>query len=458
MTRERIVVLRPRTVISVAFVLLGLAVAIWIVWVSIRVLTWVFVAVFLALALDPAVRFLQAHGMRRRGAAAAVIYTSAVAVLGLLAALLLPPLIDQAEGLADAAPDYVEDITAGRGPLGFLQRDYQLVDRIREATENREGSPLGSAGTLLEFGRGVATTIVGIVTIVFLTLFMILEGPKWIERGLGLMPQQQRPRWRNVGQQIAGTVSGYVTGNLALSLIAGTSSTIVLLIMDVPFALALGLIVAVLDLIPLAGATLAGILLTTVGLLTSVTAGVVLLGFFVLYQQLENHVLQPLVYGRTVQLSPLVVLIAILVGTEVAGILGALGAIPVAGTMQIVLLDWLHHRRIRAGGRRDGDRRRGGGRRNLAAPAAHPVELLERLAGAERDALERRIGHAHGHPGLGLEPVVEAAQQRAAARQQDALLGDVGRQLGRGLLERRVHGGEDVGQRGGDRLVHLVAA
>ena len=154
MTRERIVVLRPRTVISVAFVLLGLAVAIWIVWVSIRVLTWVFVAVFLALALDPAVRFLQAHGMRRRGAAAAVIYTSAVAVLGLLAALLLPPLIDQAEGLADAAPDYVEDITAGRGPLGFLQRDYQLVDRIREATENREGSPLGSAGTLLEFGRG----------------------------------------------------------------------------------------------------------------------------------------------------------------------------------------------------------------------------------------------------------------------------------------------------------------
>ena len=345
-TRERIVLLRPRTVISVAFVLLGLAVAIWIVWVSIRVLTWVFVAVFLALALDPAVRFLQQHGMRRRGAAAAVIYTSAIAVLGLLAALLLPPLINQAEGLADAAPEYVEDITAGRGPLGFLQRDYQLVDRIREATENREGSPLGSAGTLIEFGRGVLTTIVGIVTIVFLTLFMILEGPKWIERGLGLMPREQRPRWRNVGQQIAGTVSGYVTGNLALSLIAGTSSTIVLLIMGVPFALALGLIVAILDLIPLAGATLAGILLTTVGLLTSVTAGIVLLVFFVLYQQLENHVLQPLVYGRTVQLSPLVVLIAILIGTEVAGILGALGAIPVAGTMQIVLLDWLRHRRI----------------------------------------------------------------------------------------------------------------
>jgi predicted PurR-regulated permease PerM len=142
-------------------------------------------------------------------------------------------------------------------------------------------------------------------------------------------------------------VSGYVTGNLLLSVIAGVSSTIVLLIMGVPFALALGLMVAILDLIPLAGATLAGALLAAVGFLTSVTAGIVLLGFFILYQQLENHVLQPLVYGRTVQLSPLVVLIAILVGTEVAGVLGALAAIPVAGTLQILLVDWLEHRRLR---------------------------------------------------------------------------------------------------------------
>jgi predicted PurR-regulated permease PerM len=175
---------------------------------------------------------------------------------------------------------------------------------------------------------------------------MILEGPAWWERGLGLLPPASRPRWRNVGHRIAQTVSGYVTGNLLLSVIAGVSSTVMMLIFDVPFPLALGLIVAILDLIPLAGATLAGILLTTVGLLTSLTAGIVLLVFFVLYQQIENHVLQPLVYGRTVQLSPLVVLIAILIGTEVAGVLGALGAIPVAGTLQILLLDWLEHRRM----------------------------------------------------------------------------------------------------------------
>jgi predicted PurR-regulated permease PerM len=160
-----------------------------------------------------------------------------------------------------------------------------------------------------------------------------------------MLPPESRPRWRNVGHQIGQTVSGYVTGNLLISLIAGTLSAVVLVVMGVPFPLALGLLVAVLDLIPLAGATLAGILLAVVGFLTSVTAGIVLIVFFTLYQQLENHVLQPLVYGRTVQLSPLVVLISILVASEVAGVLGALAAIPIAGALQILLLDWLRHRR-----------------------------------------------------------------------------------------------------------------
>jgi predicted PurR-regulated permease PerM len=348
MPPERVVLLRPRTVLQVVGMLLGVALALYVVWISIRVITWVLVALFLALALDPAVRFLQERGMRRRGAAAAVIGLSAVVVAGLLGWLLVPPLIDEAEGLANAVPGYVGDITAGRGPFGFLERDYQIVEKVRKATEGNGASFLGSgAGTVLDVGRGVLTGIVGFVTIMFLTLFMILEGPTWVERGLAMLPQASRPRWRNVGTRIAQTVSGYVTGNLLISVVAGASTTIVLLVLDVPFALALGLVVAILDLIPLAGATLAGILITTIGLLTSITTGLVILVFFVLYQQVENHVLQPLVYGRTVQLSPLVVLIAILLGTEIAGVLGALGAIPVAGTLQILLLDWLEHRRMR---------------------------------------------------------------------------------------------------------------
>src|SRR4051794_15712320 len=148
---ERVVEFRPRTILQTAGVLLGLAFALWIVYISLRVVTWVFVALFLALALNPAVQFLQAHGLRRRGAAAAVIYASAIAAIALLAALFVPPLADEAQGLADAAPGYVKDVTAGRGPLGFLERDYHVVERVRAATASNGGSLLGgSAGTALD--------------------------------------------------------------------------------------------------------------------------------------------------------------------------------------------------------------------------------------------------------------------------------------------------------------------
>src|SRR5215212_10098364 len=110
---QRVVLFRPRTVFQVAGVLLGIAVALWIVWISRRVITWVLVAFFLALALEPGVQFLQQRGMKRRGAAAAVIYLSAIALVALLAALLVPPLIDEADGLTEAAPGYVQDLTAG---------------------------------------------------------------------------------------------------------------------------------------------------------------------------------------------------------------------------------------------------------------------------------------------------------------------------------------------------------
>jgi predicted PurR-regulated permease PerM len=193
----------------------------------------------------------------------------------------------------------------------------------------------------------VITIVVATITIAFLTFFMLLEGPKWVERFYGLLPEESQPRWRNVGNQIYRTVGGYVTGNLVISVIAGGLTTLVLIIMGVPFAVALGLLVGILDLIPLAGATIAAIIIGAVAFIHSITAGIVVVVFFIVYQQIENHFLQPVVYGRTVQLSPLLVLISVLIGAEIAGILGALGAIPVAGALQVVVVDWLQYRRER---------------------------------------------------------------------------------------------------------------
>ena len=343
---ERVVSFRPRTIITAAVLLVAIGVVLWIVWVSRRVLIWTFVSAFLAVALNPAVAAFQRRGIQRRGAAAGVVYILMVAVIAGVGALLIPTLVNQVNDLVDAAPGYVQDLTHGRGPLGFLETKYHVVERVQDAVKgNGSGRLAGGATAALDVTRSVITFVAGVVTIAFMTFFMLLEGEAWKDRLVALLPAKAQPRAQHMASEIARTIGGYVSGNLFISVIAGFSVTIVLLVVGVPFALALGLLVAILDLIPLAGATLGAIIVTLVALTHSLTAALIVLGFFIVYQQLENHLLQPIVYGRTVQLSPLAILVSVLVGAEVAGVIGALGAIPVAGTIQIVISDWLQHRR-----------------------------------------------------------------------------------------------------------------
>ena len=343
---QRLVRFPARTVLGVLGIVLAVALLLQVLWVARHVLTWVFVALFLALALNPAVEWLQRRGVARRGLAAAITYLAALAAVVGLGALFIPTLVDQVNSFVAALPGYVEDITRGEGRLGFLEREYEIVERVRTAVE--EGGTarvLGFSGTALAVTKGVLTLIVGTITIAFMTFFMLLEGPAWVERFFALLPEESQPRWRAVGRDIYRTIGGYVTGNLLISLVAGTATTLVLALVGVPYALALGLVVAILDLIPLAGATIAAVVVGTIAFLDSLTSGIIVLAFFIVYQQFENHFLQPVIYGRTVQLSPLAVLIAVLIGAELAGVLGALAAIPVAGTIQVVLRDWLQHRR-----------------------------------------------------------------------------------------------------------------
>jgi predicted PurR-regulated permease PerM len=342
---ERTVRFRLRTVLSLLAIIIGVALTLEVIWIARHVLTWVVISVFLALALNPLVGWLQRRGLKRRGAAAAAAYFLAIAFIVAISFTFVPTLVSQVNDFVQKLPDYAHDVTHGQGRLGFLETKYHIQERIEKAVRNGGATKvLGLSGVALSVAKGVITIVVAAVTIIFMTFFMILEGPQWVERFYRLLPTESQPRWRKVGDEIYRTVGGYVTGNLLISLIAGTLTTVVLLIMGVPYAVALGLIVAILDLIPLAGATIAAILIGVVAFLHSVPAGIVVVVFFVLYQQLENHLLQPVIYGRTVQLSPLAVLISILVGAELAGIIGALAAIPVAGSIQVVVNDWLEHR------------------------------------------------------------------------------------------------------------------
>jgi predicted PurR-regulated permease PerM len=344
---ERAIRFPVRTVLAVLVIVIGVWALLQVILITRHVLTWILVALFLAIALSPAVDWLQEKGIRRRGYAVALTSLGVAGVIALIGWLVVPTLVDQVNDFARKVPDYINDLTKGRGRFGFLETKYHIVQRVREAVQGGGASKVfGLSGTAISITKSVLTTVAAIITIVALTYFMLLEGPMWMERLYSLFSPQTQPRLRGICGNIAKAVGGYVTGNLFISLIAGVTSGLVLWITGVPFALALGLLVGILDLVPLVGATLAAIIVTTVAFLGTdgVWAGVVVLVFFIVYQQLENHLLQPLVYGRTVQLSPLVVLIAVLIGASLAGVLGALGAIPIAGALQVIVVDWLAHK------------------------------------------------------------------------------------------------------------------
>jgi predicted PurR-regulated permease PerM len=238
-------------------------------------------------------------------------------------------------------------VTKGRGPFGFLETKYHIAERVRAAISKQgAGGVVGFTGPALSVVKGVVTAVAGAVTIAFLTLFMLLEGRETVRRGLELLPEPTRPRWDRVLREIYRTIGGYVFGNLVISVIAGGSTIVVLLILGSSYSVALGLVVGILDLIPLAGATLAAVIVTlVVGVELGWIQAAIIAGFFIVYQQLENHFLQPVIYGRTVQLSPLAVLIAVLIGAQLAGILGALAAIPVAGSLQAIFREAIAFRR-----------------------------------------------------------------------------------------------------------------
>jgi predicted PurR-regulated permease PerM len=343
---ERIIRFRVVTILS----LFGLAILVWglvhVVLVAKHVLVWLFIALFLALAINPLVERLQAHGVPGRGTASAVAFLLVLLGLVLIGALFVPTLVTNVNHFTDAVPGYLNDVTKGRGRLGFLETKYHIVEKVKEQIHNGGAKRLlGLSGAAVSVTLSVINIVVGLLTVAFMTFFMLLEGPAWIERFYGLLPEQSQPRWRAVGRDIYRTVGGYVTGNLLISLVAGALTTLVLLVMGVPYAVALGLIVAILDLIPLAGATIAAVIIGIVAFLHTIVAGIVVVVFFILYQQFENHVLQPVVYNRTVRLSPLVILVSVLLGAALAGILGALGAIPVAGAIQVLIVDYLRARR-----------------------------------------------------------------------------------------------------------------
>ncbi|WP_231930521.1 AI-2E family transporter [Micromonospora coriariae] len=328
-----------RTLIVIGLVL-ATVFALAFVYATRRVLVWAVVAAFFAVALKPLVDRLQRLWVRRRALATLLVFLAAFVVVAVLATVILAPLLNELGRFAERAPDLLRDARAGRGPLGQLLERFGVRRYVSEHSEQ-----LRTFGTRLRQPavgvlRGVVETVAGLVTVIVLAYLMVLEAPRITGRVLAAAGDGQRERLRRVGREVSRTVTGYLTGNLVISVICGALTFVVLALTGVPFAAVIALLVAVADLIPLVGATLGAVIAAGAGFLHSPTAGVVVLVFFVVYQQVENHLLQPLILARAVRLNPLTVLVSVLLAAELAGLLGALLAIPAAGIVQTLLREY----------------------------------------------------------------------------------------------------------------------
>jgi predicted PurR-regulated permease PerM len=342
-----------RTVAAALLTVVVVLVALFLLWQVRTFVGWLVISLFLAAVLNPAVNWLQRrHRLIKRPLAIALTYLGVLVALLFIGGIFLPLLVDQINGFtkfvntAAQAPEgpteYIKGLAKQNGLGGLVQRiDVELSD-LRKQLGDLVGNLFSATGQIAVSAAGF---LAALATVLTLTFFLILGSERYVNAGVGLFAQRHQPLVRRILGQAAGAISGYVTGNLAISLICGVTTFVVLLILGMPYAAPLALLVAVLDLIPLVGATLGGALLVIVGLFVEPWKAVVLLVFVLVYQQVESNLLQPLVYSQAVQLNGLVILIALLVGGQLLGIPGALLAIPVAEIIRIVITEVGAYRR-----------------------------------------------------------------------------------------------------------------
>ncbi len=317
-----------------------------LVLTAFRVVIWVVVAGFFALVLAPAVRRLEARlGGRRNLATTIVVFSTLFIVIGTLVLFFLPVRTQLLSAITDL-PGTIEQAARGRGPVGGLVKKLDLVDFVQSHQADLTKAANSLSLSSVELGQAVLDGVIAFATIAVLTFLFLSQSAAIGNTLLGLLPERWHDSARRAGADASRAVSGYMAGNLFISLIAGTTAFVFLLVTGVPSPVVLALWVAVADLIPLIGAILGAAACVVAAFLHSTPAGIAAVIFFLIYQQIENSVLYPSVMARTVKVNPLVVLLSVLVGVELFGMLGALLAVPLSGAV-LVLVKSLREERSR---------------------------------------------------------------------------------------------------------------
>jgi predicted PurR-regulated permease PerM len=336
-----------RAILRVVMIIVAVVLLLYLLYLLRKPIGWVCIAIFLAVALSGPVNSLERH--MRRGFAIAIVYLGLLAVPIILGALIVPPFVREANNAAHDAPQYADDVTSyveKNRTLRKLNDDYDITSKLQQEAGKLPSKLGGAAKTLRDVGFGIVNSIFALVTILILTAFLLGSGPRWVEGLLELQPPDRRERMRRALQHMARAVGGYVAGVLLQATIAGILTYVVLSILGVPFRAPLAVLVFLFDLIPLVGATIAAVLVALVTVFNDFpTVTIIWVVWSIVYQQVENTVIQPRIQQRTVQVHPFIVMVSVLCGATLLGIVGALVAIPVAASIQIVLREWWDYRR-----------------------------------------------------------------------------------------------------------------
>jgi predicted PurR-regulated permease PerM len=315
-----------------------------------HVLSLVFAAFFLALALNPAVSFIRRRlKIESRAKATAVAYLGVVIFLAVFFALVIPPLVRQTQVFIKQVPQTVSDFQNQDTSISRAVERYNLDTRLTEGAKDFASHYSDFGDTLLNTGRRVAEAVASLFAVLVMAFMMLVEGPRWFELYFGTLSEKRRKHQKKLADRMYKAVSGYVNGQVLLAVVAGTFAFIALEIagrvLDVPSnSAALAGIVAVFGVIPLFGNPIAATLVVLVCLLNSITLAIIMAIYFVVYFFIENHTFQPYIQSRLNELTPLLVFIAAIVGVSLGGILGAIVAIPAASAIKILVEDYFSNR------------------------------------------------------------------------------------------------------------------
>jgi predicted PurR-regulated permease PerM len=336
----------PRTVLRVVLIVLLAVAAIYLLYLLRKPIGWLVLATFIAVALSGPVNLLSRH--MRRGLAIAIAYLGLVLIPIGIGAIVVPPLVREMTDLANNAPQYVQDAqdwVNKNDTLRKLDREYNIGDQLQRKAEELPTHLDDAASVLSSVGGTIVSSLFAAINILILSIFMVAGGRRWIDWGVAQARPEHAPRISRALDRIGIAVGNYVGGALLQATIAGVTTFVVLTILGVPFAAPLAVVVGVFDLIPLVGATIAAVL---VGLVTVFhhfpVATIVWAVWAVIYQQVENTVIQPQIQKRAVETHAFAVLVAVLFGATLFGIVGALLAIPFAASIQIALREWWDYR------------------------------------------------------------------------------------------------------------------